>query len=159
MTSVPLWSHLTDRVGRWLDRVRRDEHRLALFLSVVIGALVGLLIVAFILLTGRLAARMYPAGGAAWRRVLVPVAGSLIGGYLLFRHFPQARGSGIPQTKFALFIADGVITFRTVVGKFVCCAISLASGIALGREGRRPRRHWLRCSPEPADSRRYRFFR
>ena len=135
MTSVPLWSHLTDRVGRWLDRVRRDEHRLALFLSVVIGALVGLLIVAFILLTGRLAARMYPAGGAAWRRVLVPVAGSLIGGYLLFRHFPQARGSGIPQTKFALFIADGVITLRTVVGKFVCCAISLASGIALGREG------------------------
>ena len=135
MTPAPIPGGVTDRLGRTLDRIRRDEHRLALFLSVVIGALVGLLIVAFILVTGRLAARLYPVGGDAWRRVLVPVAGSLISGYLLFRYFPQARGSGIPQTKFALFIADGMITLRTVVGKFVCCAISLASGIALGREG------------------------
>jgi CIC family chloride channel protein len=101
----------------------------------VIGALVGLVVVAFILLTGRLAARMYPAGGSGWRRVLVPVLGSLATGYLLWRYFPFARGSGIPQTKFALFVNDGRILFRTVVGKFFCCSASLASGIALGREG------------------------
>ncbi len=109
---------------------------MALILSLVIGALVGLVVVAFILLTGRLAARMYPAGGgAAWRRLLVPTLGSLITGYLLFRYFPFARGSGIPQTKFALFIEDGRIKFRTVLGKFFCCSASLATGIALGREG------------------------
>jgi CIC family chloride channel protein len=101
----------------------------------VIGALVGLVVVAFILLTGRLAARMYPAGGSGWRRILVPVLGSLSTGYLLWRYFPFARGSGIPQTKFALFINDGRITIRTVLGKFFCCSASLASGIALGREG------------------------
>ena len=95
----------------------------------------GLVTVAFILLTGRLAARMYPAGGSGWRRILVPTAGSLITGYLLWRFFPFARGSGIPQTKFALFINDGRIAFRTVCGKFFCCSASLASGIALGREG------------------------
>jgi CIC family chloride channel protein len=102
---------------------------------VVIGALVSLVVVAFILLTGRLAARMYPAGGAGWRRILVPTLGSLSTGYLLWRYFPFARGSGIPQTKYALFINDGRIRFRTVFGKFFCCAASLASGIALGREG------------------------
>jgi len=96
---------------------------------------VGLVVVAFILLTGRLAARMYPAGGSGWRRILVPVLGSLGTGYLLWRYFPFARGSGIPQTKFALFIDDGRILFRTVLGKFFCCSASLASGIALGREG------------------------
>ncbi|MBZ5623367.1 MAG: chloride channel protein [Acidobacteriia bacterium] len=101
----------------------------------MIGALVGLVVVAFILLTGRLAARMYPAGGSGWRRILVPVLGSLSTGYLLARYFPFARGSGIPQTKFALFINDGRILFRTVLGKFFCCSASLASGIALGREG------------------------
>jgi CIC family chloride channel protein len=101
----------------------------------VIGALVGLIVVAFILLTGRLAARMYPAGGAGWRRILVPTLGSLLTGYLLYRYFPFARGSGIPQTKAALFIRDGRISLRTVVGKFFCCSASLASGIALGREG------------------------
>src|SRR5437763_8879806 len=118
-----------------LDRLRQREDQLSLALSLVIGALVGLVVVAFILLTGRLAARMYPAGGSGWRRIVVPVLGSLSTGYLLSRYFPFARGSGIPQTKFALFINDGRILFRTVLGKFFCCSASLASGIALGREG------------------------
>jgi CIC family chloride channel protein len=118
-----------------LERLRQSEDQLSLVLSLVIGALVGLVVVAFILLTGRLAARMYPAGGSGWRRILVPTLGSLSTGYLLWRYFPFARGSGIPQTKFALFINDGRIQFRTVLGKFFCCSASLASGIALGREG------------------------
>ncbi len=66
---------------------------------------------------------------------MVPVLGSLATGYLLWRYFPNARGSGIPQTKAAIFIHDGRILFRTVLGKFLCCSASLASGIALGREG------------------------
>ena len=123
------------RLGGSLERLRQSEDQLALVLSVVIGALVSLVVVAFILLTGRLAARMYPAGGSGWRRILVPTLGSLGTGYLLWRYFPFARGSGIPQTKYALFINDGRIRFRTVFGKFFCCSASLASGIALGREG------------------------
>jgi CIC family chloride channel protein len=67
--------------------------------------------------------------------VLIPVAGSLGMGYLLFRYFPDARGSGVPQTKAALYAHDGVITLRTVIGKFFCTATTLASGIPLGREG------------------------
>jgi chloride channel protein, CIC family len=122
-------------VAELVEDVRRREDRLALLLSLLIGALVGLVVVAFILLTGRLAAHMYPSGGAGWRRVLVPTLGSLVTGYLLFRFFPDARGSGIPQTRAAIFIHDGRIVFHTVVGKFLCCSASLASGIALGREG------------------------
>src|SRR5579863_9041282 len=122
------------KIKAWLEQLRGSD-QLLLVLSLVIGALVGLVIVAFILLTGRLAARMYPAGESGWRRVLVPALGSLSTGYLLWRFFPFARGSGIPQTKFALFINDGRIAFRTVLGKFFCCSASLASGIALGREG------------------------
>jgi CIC family chloride channel protein len=112
-----------------------DGDRALIPLSILIGILVGLTTVAFILLTGRLAARMYPPDIAAWRRVLVPVLGTLVSGFLLFRYFPNARGSGIPQTKFALFIRDGYIPLKTVLGKFLCCSVSLASGVALGREG------------------------
>ncbi len=111
------------------------DNQILIVLSLVIGVIVGLTVVAFILLTGRLAARMYPPESPAWRRVLVPTAGALFSGFLLFRYFPNARGSGIPQTKFALFIRNGYISLRTVIGKFLCCSISLASGIALGREG------------------------
>src|SRR3954462_6087429 len=126
---------LPPRIVGMVEDLRRREDRLALLLSLLIGALVGLIVVAFILLTGRLAAHMYPAGGAGWRRILVPTLGALVTGILLVRFFPDARGSGIPQTRAAIFIHDGRITLRTVIGKFVCCATSLASGIALGREG------------------------
>lgn len=120
---------------RWADQVKSSEDQLTVVLSLLIGVLVGLVVVAFILLTGRLAAQMYPAGGAAWRRVVIPVIGALISGFLIARYFPDARGSGIPQTKFAIFINDGYISLKTILGKFFCCGASLASGIALGREG------------------------
>ncbi len=119
----------------WALRFNQRQERVLLVLSILIGALTGLAVVAFILLTERLGMRLYPVGSAAWRRVLIPVAGSLGMGYLLFRYFPDARGSGVPQTKAALYARDGVITLRTVVGKFFCTAATLASGIPLGREG------------------------
>ena len=116
-------------------RVQEREDQVFLVLALVIGALTGLAVVAFILLTERVGMRLFPVGSAAWRRVLFPVAGSLGIGYLLYRYFPNARGSGVPQTKAALFARGGRITLRTVVGKFFCTSATLASGIPLGREG------------------------
>ncbi len=104
-------------------------------LALVIGALTGLAVVAFILLTERMGMRLYPPGSAAWRRVSFPVVGSLVIGYLLYRYFPYARGSGVPQTKAALYAREGRILLRTVLGKFFCTSATLASGIPLGREG------------------------
>src|ERR1041385_3852309 len=113
----------------------QHEDKILLVLTLIIGAIVGLVVVAFIVLTENLGARLYPAGGAAWRRGLIPIFGALSTGFLLFRYFPNARGGGIPQTKAALFLRDGYISFKTVLGKFGLCSVSLASGIALGREG------------------------
>ena len=113
----------------------QHEDKILLVLTLIIGAIVGLAVVLFILVTENLGGRLYPPGSPPWRRVLIPIAGSLLSGFLLSRYFPNARGSGIPQTKAALFLHDGFISFRTVLGKFGLCSLSLASGIALGREG------------------------
>ena len=122
-------------LAHWFPRIREREEQVFLLLTLVIGVLTGLAVVAFILLTERLGMRLYPVGSAAWRRVLIPVLGSLGMGYLLYRYFPDARGSGVPQTKAALFAREGRITLSTVLGKFFCTAATLASGIPLGREG------------------------
>jgi CIC family chloride channel protein len=119
----------------WKALLHEREEQVFLVLTLLIGALVGLVVVAFILLTERSGARLYPAGGAPWRRLFVPVAGSLAMGYLLYRFFPDARGSGVPQTKAALFARGGRISLGTVFGKFFCTSATLASGIPLGREG------------------------
>jgi CIC family chloride channel protein len=123
-------------IGRWISpQSERREEQIFLVLTLLIGALVGLAVVAFIVLTEHIGMRLYPPGSAAWRRVLIPIVGSLAMGYLLYRYFPNARGSGVPQTKAALFARDGFISLRTVLGKFGCTAATLASGIPLGREG------------------------
>src|SRR2546429_5819755 len=120
---------------QWKAFLRDREEQVFLVLSVLIGAIVGMVVVAFILLTERFGARLYPAGGTAWRRPLVPVAGPAVMGYLLYRFFPDARGSGVPQTKAALHARGGRISLGTVFGKFFCTSATLASGIPLGREG------------------------
>src|SRR5215831_7199512 len=147
--------------NKLLRHIRRNEEQLFLVLTLVIGVVVGLTIVAFVVLTERVGLRLYPAGAQPWRRLFMPVMGSVLTGYLLYRYFPNARGSGIPQTKTALFVGGGRITLRTVFGKFLCSSTSLASGIALGREG--PSVHigagiasvlgrWLHLSPKKIES-------
>ena len=81
-------------------------------LSLVIGVLVSLVTVAFILLTGRLAARMYPSGGAPWRRLLIPDGWkSLVTGFTLSRNISPTRAAvEFRRLKFALFINNGYIS-------------------------------------------------
>jgi chloride channel protein, CIC family len=136
-TEGTLSSRFRDRLRAWSDPrlLRQHEQKLILVLTILIGAIVGLVVAAFILVTENLGARLYPANGAPWRRLATPVFGALITGILLRKYFPSARGSGIPQTKAALFLNDGVILFRTLIGRFGLSSISLASGLALGREG------------------------
>src|SRR5579864_6497172 len=90
-----------NRLDHWTksDSLLQYEDKILLLLTLIVGAIVGLVVAAFIYVTEDLGARMYPAGGAAWRRIFTPTAGALVTGYLLWRFFPNARGSGIPQTK------------------------------------------------------------
>jgi chloride channel protein, CIC family len=48
--------------------------------------------------------------------------------------FPRVHGSGVNQTKAALYIYDGYVSFRTVVGKFITSALAIGSGFSLGPE-------------------------
>ncbi|GIU75126.1 MAG: transport integral membrane protein [Bryobacteraceae bacterium] len=103
-------------------------------LAILIGVVTSLVIAAFIWTTELVGARLYTAESPAWMRLIFPAAGALFSGLLLYRYFPDARGSGIPQTKAALFTGR-TVSLRTAIGKFVCCSVSLGSGISLGREG------------------------
>src|SRR5260370_15296179 len=83
---------------KWRAFLNDREDQVFLALTLVIGALVGLIVVAFIEITGRFGARLYPPDAAAWRRCLLPVAGSLVMGYLLYQYFQSACGVRVLQT-------------------------------------------------------------
>jgi chloride channel protein, CIC family len=110
--------------------------RLFLVLSIFIGVISGLLVVAFriaiewirILLLGSA-----PHPGQ-YRLLFVPAIVGLVVAALVLRFFPGARGSGVNQTKCALYVYDGFISFRTVIGKFLTSALAIGSGQSLGPE-------------------------
>src|ERR1700689_1671958 len=70
----------------------------------------------------------------SWRLFAVPALAGLVVAALVIHVFPTIRGSGVNQTKAALFIFNGFIPFRTAIGKFICSGIAIGSGQSLGPE-------------------------
>jgi chloride channel protein, CIC family len=120
-----------------IDRIApsRDE-RLFLVLSIFIGIISGLLVVSFRIAIEWI--RILSLGSAPhsgqYRLLFVPAIAGLIVAALVLWFFPAARGSGVNQTKAALYVYDGFISFRTVIGKFLTSALAIGSGHSLGPE-------------------------
>jgi CIC family chloride channel protein len=115
--------------------VFREEH-FFLVLSVFIGISSGLAVVCF-----RFAidwSRLYLLGTGAVltpaRLLLAPTLAGLVIAVLVIQFFPTTRGSGVNQTKAALYIFNGHIPFRTAIGKFITAALAIGSGHSLGPE-------------------------
>src|SRR3954471_15881539 len=118
----------------WRSVFRED--RLFLILSVFIGVFSGLAVVCF-----RLAidwSRLYLLGTGSVltpvRLLLAPTFAGLVIAVLVIHFFPGTRGSGVNQTKAALYIYNGNIPIRTAVGKFITAALAIGSGHSLGPE-------------------------
>ena len=71
--------------------------------------------------------------------ILVPTVAGLVIALLVRYVFPEARGSGINQTKAALYIHNGYISIRTVLGKFLLSALAIGAATRWGRKIRRCR--------------------
>jgi CIC family chloride channel protein len=121
----------------WTNRIfSLREDQLFLFLAVLIGVFSGLAVVCFRMAIewvhlATLGSSMFPS---LPRVLIVPTAGGLIVALLVIYVFPGARGSGVNQTKAAVYISNGYIPFNTVVGKFVACALAIGTGQSLGPE-------------------------
>ncbi|HEV2617229.1 MAG TPA: chloride channel protein [Candidatus Acidoferrales bacterium] len=112
------------------------EGQLFLLLAVIIGILSGLTVVCFRITIEwtrfwMLGSSMQPSH---WRVLLAPTLGGIGVALLVMFVFKRARGSGVNQTKAAVFIFDGYVPFRTVIGKFITCALAIGSGQSLGPE-------------------------
>jgi CIC family chloride channel protein len=66
--------------------------------------------------------------------LLAPSLAGLVIAVLVIHVFPLARGSGVNQTKAALYIYNGYIPLKTAIGKFVTAALAIGSGHSLGPE-------------------------
>ena len=131
----PITGLLRRSRGALLRSVFRED-RFFLVLSVFIGVFAGLAVVCF-----RFAidwCRIYLLGSgetlSPLRLLLAPTLAGLVIAVLVIHVFPQARGSGVNQTKAALYIYNGYIPIRTAIGKFITAALAIGSGHSLGPE-------------------------
>ena len=112
------------------------EKRLFLILPIFIGVITGLLVVCFRisiewLRFALLGTELHPH---TWPLLIVPTAVGLVVALLVEFAFPAARGSGLNQTKAAMYIHDGYISMRTMFGKLICTALALGGGYSQGPE-------------------------
>ena len=132
----PAWEWIQEHSPGALWRSAFREDRLFLILSVFIGVFSGLAVVCF-----RYAidwSRLYLLGTGVVltpaRMLLAPTLAGLVIAVLVIHVFPTTRGSGVNQTKAALYIFNGNIPFRTAIGKFITAALAIGSGHSLGPE-------------------------
>jgi CIC family chloride channel protein len=112
------------------------EERLFLLLSIFIGVISGLLVVSFRMAIEWLTVLLQGSAPAAHqpRLIVVPALAGIVIALLTRYAFPQVRGSGVNQTKAALYIHNGYISMRTMIGKFILSALAIGSGFSLGPE-------------------------
>jgi len=112
------------------------EERFFLVLSVFIGIFAGMAVVCFrLFIEWTRIGLLGPAPEPHTLRVLfIPALIGLVVSVLVIHVFPQVRGSGVNQTKSALYIFNGFIPFRTAIGKFITAALAIGGGHSLGPE-------------------------
>jgi CIC family chloride channel protein len=115
--------------------LRLRENQLFLALSILVGVLAGLSAVLFALTIERLTRFFFGVDPTPARFLLVPTSVSLLTGFMLARWFPEARGSGVPQTEAAFHLGEGNIPGRVAIGKFITGVLCVGSGHSMGREG------------------------
>src|SRR5579871_4386297 len=136
---APVTAHVRFRASRRLFEAFEDvfdEERFFLILSVFIGIFSGLAVVCFRIVidwTHLVLLGPFPRIHSL-RLLLVPTVVGLGVAVLVIHVFPAIRGSGVNQTKAALYIFNGFIPFRTAIGKFFCAALAIGSGQSLGPE-------------------------
>jgi CIC family chloride channel protein len=112
------------------------EERMFLLLSIFIGIISGLLVVSFRMAIEWLTVLLQGSAPAPHqlRLILVPSIVGIFLGIMIRYVFPDVRGSGVNQTKAALYIHNGYISTKTMIGKFLLAALSIGSGQSLGPE-------------------------
>ncbi len=116
-------------------RAKRDD-RLFLLLSIFIGVLSGFLVGCLRMSINWLTV-LLREGDFSLHRIrllLVPALAGILIATLTRYVFPTVDGSGVNQTRAAMYIHDGYISVRTMIGKFLLSAIAIGSGFSLGPE-------------------------
>jgi CIC family chloride channel protein len=119
-----------------LKRLRPNEGRLFVIVSIMIGVIAGASVVAYHFFITSIFGAIYWRGlenSLVWKRIVFPIVGAIFGGALLLR-WRDARGSGVNQVRISLLAHDAHMSLRGTIGKFLASGVAIGCGLPLGPE-------------------------
>jgi CIC family chloride channel protein len=132
---------IASRIRNVIARLGSSELITGLVLAVVVGAVSGLGAVAFRWLISNFTTLFFHGGGQVlsflgqYYVILVPVAGALLFGPLIYFFAREAKGHGVPEVMEAVALKGGRIRPRVSVVKALASSLCIGSGGSVGREG------------------------
>jgi len=126
--------------GRGLDALRDREAGGFLFVSLLVGVVVGLgaallIVVVDAVRAGFTLLDRAALGGSRWYVLLSVPAGLSIAAWIARRLAPETAGDGVPDVIETLAVRGGHIRSRTIPVKILATAFTLGGGGSAGREG------------------------
>ncbi|MGD8388134.1 MAG: chloride channel protein [Desulfobacteraceae bacterium] len=129
---------------RALGRLRTNEHTTMTLLAVLVGLTGGYGAVGFRFLIDFFQTLSFGAGGELltlaqatpwYLRLIIPAAGGLIVGPIVYLLANEAKGHGVPEVMESVTLRSGMIRKRVVLVKSFVSAICIGTGGSVGREG------------------------
>ena len=126
------------------EKLRMSEEAFHLFLAGGVGVVGGLTNLAFYLGSSALIAISFRQAGdlvevanslPPWQRLLIPAAGGLVAGLVLFWGLRLVRGQGSQNLMEVIVAGDGRLRMRSSLVKTFSSLISISTGASIGREG------------------------
>ena len=129
------------RMQKIIKRLTSSEVVTGLGLSVLIGVISGLGAVAFRWLINSFQSLFFDGGGTVlsfmgnWYILVIPAAGGLLVGPIIYFLAREAKGHGVPEVMEAVAMKGGRIRPRVAIIKSLASALCIGSGGSVGREG------------------------
>lgn len=132
---------IASRIRNVITRIGSSELISGLVFAVVVGAVSGLGAVAFRWLISNFTTLFFQRGGEVlsflgqYYVILIPVAGALLFGPLIYFLAREAKGHGVPEVMEAVALKGGRIRPRVSIVKALASSLCIGSGGSAGREG------------------------
>ena len=137
-------TYLSRRTAAIIDRAKMTEHTFMIIVAIIIGVLAGFAAIGIRTLIKEISELSFPGDGnlleniinVPWYiKVLVPVAGALIVGPIIYFWAPEAKGHGVPEVMQSILLKGGKIRPRVAFIKAIASAVTIGTGGSVGREG------------------------
>ncbi len=139
-----LYRLISRKSVRLIVRAKKTEHTFMIIVAVIIGALAGFGAIAIRTMIEIISEFSFYGGGtlleniinSPWYiKILLPAAGGLLVGPLIYFFAREAKGHGVPEVMQAILMKGGKIRPRVAIVKAIASSITIGTGGSVGREG------------------------